>query len=304
MPNQPLHSAIVVISWWSNCLGLACLWHLATAVPGRALHVVQVGKSEAQKRRFRRHLPVGVEEIAYPATAPGEHGRVIEHLVRRRLKSMPGAWFVDHDTLLHADSGSWFAAADRWLAGTDLCLCLAAPAAGPAITAPAFWLSPARWPTEVSSFAPIPYRPSPAARRPDRFQYSGVLRLPAKDTLVHARDELIASGRAGWFPLTAAASREHPALAAFPDHTHLGGASLFAGRATPPWADAWVRATLARFAAFFAACPKAWLDVEDEVLLRRFYALRSAIQSDESDGATCAREPFLDLVEAGICQPG
>jgi hypothetical protein len=86
--------------------------------------------------------------------------------------------------------------------------------------------------------------------------------------LVQARDELAAWGRAGYFPLDGegAAGLARPA---FPTHTHLGGLYLFTGPKLPAVFDAWVRATVTRFADFYAHCPAEWLVVEDPELLRR-----------------------------------
>ena len=73
-----MKSDLVVISWWSNCLGLACLHNLATYTRNRNIYVVQVGKTEQQKERFRPHLPPGVEELPYPPDRSAEDWRVRE----------------------------------------------------------------------------------------------------------------------------------------------------------------------------------------------------------------------------------
>jgi len=44
-----MKSDLVVISWWSNCLGLACLHNLATYTRNRNIYVVQVGKRSNKK---------------------------------------------------------------------------------------------------------------------------------------------------------------------------------------------------------------------------------------------------------------
>jgi hypothetical protein len=262
-------SRIVVISWWSNCLGLTCLHHLAAHTRLRAISVVQVGKSAKQRERFREHLPAGITELPYPEEAPAEHARVLADVSLRQLRSERGVWFVDHDVFLHADWEAWLLAADEGFSASEACLCLPRlPVHVPAITQPAFWLSPARWPASITSFDPIPFEARAESRRPDLFHHSGDLRMPVKDTLVQARDELAAWGRTGDFPLDAegAAGLARPS---FPAHTHLGGLHLFTGPKLPAAFDAWVQATVTRFTDFYAHCPAEWLVVEDPELLRR-----------------------------------
>jgi len=264
-----IHSRIVVISWWSNCLGLTCLHRLAAHTHLRAISVVQVGKSARQRERFREHLPAGVAELPYPEAAPAEHSRVLADVALRQLRSERGVWFVDHDVFLHADWEPWLLAADEWFSASDVCLGLPRlPLHVPAITQPAFWLSPARWPAPITSFDSIPFEARAESRRPDRFCHNGDLRMPVKDTLIQARDELAARGRVGYFPLDAGMAAGL-ALPPFPAHTHLGGLYLFTGPKLPAAFDAWAQATVTRFTDFYSHCPAEWLVVEDPELLRR-----------------------------------
>lgn len=278
-----IHSRIVVISWWSNCLGLACLHHLAAHTREREIAVVQVGKTARQRERFREHLPRGVAELPYPETAPAEHSRVLAEVALRQLRAEAGVWFVDHDVFLHEDWEAWLTAADEGFGASDVCLCLPRlPAHVPAITQPAFWLSPARWPASITSFDPIPFEARETSRRPDRFRNDGNLRMPQKDTLMQARDELAARGRVGYFPLDAAAPglalpSSEEELRPFPAHTHIGGLYLFTGPKLPAAFDAWVQKTVARFADFYDRCPAEWLVVEDRELLRRLRAFQGVI---------------------------
>lgn len=254
-----MHSDLVVISWWSNCLGLTCLEQLARYTR-HMLYVVQVGKSEQQKQLFRRCLPSGVQELPYPADAPAEHSRVIADVVYRQLPSAAGLWFVDHDFFVHQTWEDWLKTADFAFDHTPLCLCLPPPGQYSAITQPVFWLSPRRLPAGLS-FDPLPFQPRPESRRPDLYRYQGGLQMPQKDTLVQARDVLTTQGKAG-----------HYSFANFPSYTHLGGLFLFAQDtiALPPAFQMWQERVIADFTNFFAACPAEWLVIEDPVLLARW----------------------------------
>jgi hypothetical protein len=281
MENKALNSQIVVISWWSNCLGLASLRRLVETVNGCKLRVVQVGKSAAQRQLFREHLPPGVSELPYPEDAPGEHSRVIREVCLRLLSSAQGVWFIDHDVLMESDCEAWFRATDAWLSGMNVCLCLPLRPPTPAITQPAFWLSPARWPASIRSFDPIPFQAQQVSRRPDLYRNDGDLRMPIKDTLVAARDELAASGRVTGFPLSPQDAVSGP-LPPFPAHNHLGGLFFLAGPVHPPAFDNWPPArewsmkTVKGLVQFFESCPAEWLAIEEPVLLQRLEEFREA----------------------------
>jgi hypothetical protein len=194
---------------------------------------------------------------------------VLADVALRQLRSETGVWFVDHDVFLHETWEPWLMAADEWFGATELCLCLPRlPVHVLAITQPAFWLSPARWPASLASFDPIPFVARAESRHPDLFRRNGDLRMPVKDTLMQARDELAAGGRASYFPLDAEAG-PGLALPPFPAHTHLGGLYLFTGPQLPAAFDAWVQKTVAQFADFYDHCPAEWLVAEDRELLRR-----------------------------------
>lgn len=270
----PIRSRIVVISWWSNTLGLACLRRLTEQTHNRMIHVVQVGKSAEQRERFRQRLPTGVVELDYPEDAPAEHSRVIQQAALSRFAGETGVWFFDHDVLLQAEAESWFAAADVWFNSSPVCLCLHPSPQGLAVTQPAFWLSPARLPPDVNNFDPIPFQARSESRRPDLYRNNGELRMPVKDTLMQAADILEPRGQVGYFRL-----QDEPAvdsaLPPFPPHTHLGGLSLFAGPVLPPTFDDWMRTTVDRFTVFFDS--SADLDIEDPELLRRFNEFQEAV---------------------------
>jgi hypothetical protein len=280
---HPLNSQIVVISWWSNCLGLDCLHRLAAYTHRqREIFVVQVGKPETQKELFRLYLPVGVRELPYPAVAPGEHSRVIREVCFNLLASSRGIWFIDHDVFLTEPAEHWFQALDAWLVAQDACLCLPLRPPTPAITQPAFWLSPSRWPKAIQSFDPIPFEPQESSRRPDLVRAGGDLRMPLKDTLVEARDQLGDCGLLASFPLQPQ-DVWNAALPPFPTHTHLGGLFFLAGPLHPPAFDQWPPArewsakTVRRLAEFFESCPPEWLAIEEPVLLQRLREFREAL---------------------------
>jgi hypothetical protein len=268
---------IVVISWWSNCLGLACVQSLAEQAAGRQVIVTQVGKSEEQKARFRRYLPPGIMELPYPETAPGEHARVLAHLVFEQLHAQPGLWFLDHDTLFHEPIDGWLRAAERRLREDGSCLCLRASPQGSSITGPIFWISPERWPPGLRSFDPVPFRVSESARRPDVFRSDGDMAIPVADTLVQQRDALAARSIVG----EVSACSPGPAasvLPPLPAHTHLGGLWLFSGPVLPAPYVRWMESTASRFAEFFAACPPEWRAIEDATLLRRCEEFLEAVR--------------------------
>ena len=272
--NQALNSQIVVISWWSNCLGLECLQRLVKFTQGRGINVVQVGKSAAQKEKFSNHLPPGVSDLPYPEDAPGEHSRVIREVCLRLLSSTEGTWFIDHDVFLEREAEPWFQALDTWLEQSQVCLCLPLRPPTPAITQPAFWLSPARWPISIQSFDPIPFQAQDTSRRPDLYRNNGDLRMPVKDTLVEAREQLAGSDRVAGFPLCPE-DASSSGLPPFPTHSHLGGLFFLAGPVHPPAFDHWPPArewstkTVKGLAQFFESCPPEWLVIEEPVLLQR-----------------------------------
>ncbi len=255
-------SPLVVISWWSNCLGLTCLHALAAHTRQRPLYLVQVGKSAAQRARLRPFLPPGVQELAYPDTAPAEHSRVIAYVVAALPTA--GLWFIDHDVFWQEDGEGWLETADARLHAAPYCLCLPATDS-PAITQPAFWVSPARWPAGLS-FDAIPFQARPEARRPDLYRFDGAMQMPVQDTLAHARGRLSAQGQVVTYN-----------LADFPRHTHLGGLYLLAGPLLPDaWRD-WMQATVDRLNRFFTDCPPAWRAIEEPVLRQRLQTFTEAL---------------------------
>lgn len=265
-----MNSALVVISWWSNAIGLACLHHLARYTEGRTIYVVQVGKPEEQKARFRRYLPQHVQEHLYPPDLPAEHYHVIEYIAHHLLNRSEGVWFVDHDFFVHDSMTPFLSHADAVFAQSDCCLCYAP--SDFAITNPLFWLSPARLPPDLPGFAPVPFpAPSEVSRRPDVFRAAPDLIQPERDTLVCVAESLAARSLA-----------RHYHLHELPRHTHLGGLYLFSVELLPESFDHWVRGCVRAFRAFYEVCPPEWVAVECPVLLERLRELEEAINDDKT----------------------
>jgi hypothetical protein len=196
-----------------------------------------------------------------------------EYLARDALRDQEGVWFFDHDTFLLSPSEAWFEEADRRFSNSQVCICTRRPRPNSGVTQPAYWLSPRRWPEGLSSFAPVPFEPKIYSRRPDLYQHDGDLTIPAKDTLVQAREELDALNMAGTFPTEGDDKGRH-FLDSFPQHVHLGGIHIYTGPCHTPagmprsYLD-WQRHTLMSFDAFFQNCPEIWISAEDPELLRR-----------------------------------
>jgi hypothetical protein len=273
-----MRSDLVVISWWSNCLGLACLHTLVQRAPSRNIYVVQAGKQEEQMEAFRAYLPPGVEELSYPPDRPGEDWRVREAVARELLGEREGVWFIDHDLFVQEDFEGWLDDMDRRFEGSNVCLCHPAPRRGPSITNPAFWLSPVRFPPGMPSFARVPYQEDPAAIRPyaPREGRAAALIMPEKDTLVAAMEFLQGLGRVCGFPLTEA-DRQAGAPPPFPFCEHIGGLYTFTGGLPPESLHDWLARCVAMFTAFYNACPPEWVSIEDPTLMRRLGEFRQTL---------------------------
>jgi hypothetical protein len=276
-----MKSDLVVISWWANCLGLACLHNLVTYTRNRNIYVIQVGKTEDQKERFRAHLPSpggdvqpGVMELPYPSGYPAEDWRVREAVARELLGDHAGLWFIDHDLFVQEDCEGWLQDMDRHLSESNVCLCYAWPKRGHSITNPAFWLSPVRFPPGMPSFASVPYHENPVASQPYAMRQKADVIMPEKDTLIVAMEFLQERGLVYGFPLTER-DRVDGGPAPFPACAHLGGLYTFAGEVLPELPD-WTARCVQEFTAFYAACPPAWIACEDPVLLQRLAEFQQA----------------------------
>lgn len=273
-----MKSDLIVISWWSNCLGLACLHRLVEHAPHREIYVVQAGKPAEQMERFRAYLPPSVQELAYPLERSGEDWRVREAVACELLGDRDGLWFIDHDLFLQRDCEGWLEDMDRRLGETNVCLCHPVPQRGPSITNPAFWLSPIRFPPGMPSFARVPYQEDPVASRPyaPREERPGALIMPEKDTLVATKEFLQQRDMVLGFPLVER-DREPGGPAPFPRFEHIGGLYTFTGGLPPEPLREWTARCVDRFSAFYASCPPAWVDIEDPALLRRMEEFRQAL---------------------------
>lgn len=279
-----LKSDLVVISWWSNCLGLNCLHHLARHTRNRNIYVIQVGKREEQKDRFRVHLPPIIQELRYPPECRAEDWRVREVIARELLGERAGLWFIDHDLFVQEDCDGWLNSMDGHFDEMNVCLCHPSPRRGPSITNPAFWLSPVRFPPGMPGFARLPYQEDPVAswpyvvqNTPSERQSAGLIR-PEKDTLVAAMEFLQAHGMVCGFPLTER-DQVPGGPAPFPRHEHIGGLYTFAAGIAPDFQHDWVARCVQRFSAFYERCPQEWLETEDPVLLSRLKEFRQAVSN-------------------------
>ena len=279
-----MRSELVVISWWSNCLGLACLHNLVNYTRDRDIYVVQVGKPEGQKERFRTYLPSTVEELSYPPERPAEDWRVREAVARELLANRDGLWFIDHDLFVLEDCEAWLEEMDRRLERSNVCLCHPSPRRGPAITNPAFWLSPVRFPLGMPSFARLPYREEPVVSRPYALRQSAALIMPEKDTLVAAMEFLQERGMVCGFPLLGE-DRMPDGPAPFPCFEHIGGLYTFTGEMPPEALHDWVARCVERFTAFYKVCPREWIAAEDPVLLERLEEFQRAVSSRHLGGS-------------------
>lgn len=271
-----MRSGLVVISWWANCLGLTCLHNLVEYTTARDIYVVQVGKPEEQKERFRAYLPPGIKELPYPPDRPAEDWRVRESIARELLGDREGLWFIDHDLFVREDCEGWLESMDRRLEGSNVCLCYPAPKRGPSITNPAFWLSPPRFPPGMPGFARLPYREEPVVSRPYALRQSAALIMPQKDTLVAAMEFLQERGLVCGFPVTGQ-DRMPGGPAPFPRFEHIGGLYTFTGEIPPEPLQDWTARCVERFTAFYEACPLEWVSIEDPVLMQRLEEFRQTV---------------------------
>lgn len=270
-----MKSELVVISWWSNCLGLACLHNLVRYTGNRTIYVIQTGKPEEQKERFRVYLPSAVKELPYLTDQPADDWRVRETVARDLLGTSDGLWFIDHDLFVREDCQGWLDDMDQRFDRSNVCLCHPLPVRGPSITAPAFWLSPKRFPPGMPGFTRLPYYEDPVASKPYAPHQTAPLMMPEKDTLVVAKEFLHECGMVDGFPLTDQ-DRITSGPLPFPRHEHIGGLYTFTGEVPSELHHDWVVGCVDRFTEFYSACPPAWISIEDLVLLQRLEKFRHA----------------------------
>lgn len=268
-----MKSELVVISWWSNCLGLDCLHNLVRYTGSRTIYVIQTGKPEEQKERFRTYLPPAVKELPYPPDHLADDWRVRESVARELLRTSDGLWFIDHDLFVREDCQGWLGDMNQRFSRSTICLCHPSPVSGPSITAPAFWLSPKRFPPGMPGFARLPYYEDPVASKPYATHQTAPLMMPEKDTLVAVKEFLHERGVVGGFPLTDRDCINGGPLP-FPRHEHIGGLYTFTGEVLSELPRDWMVSYVERFTEFYSACLLAWVSIEDPVLLQRLEKFR------------------------------
>lgn len=273
-----MKSDLVVISWWSNCLGLTCLHKLVKHTTNRNIYLIQVGKQEEQKKLFRYYMPKDVIELPYDSNLGAEDWQVREAIAGQLLKDHSGLWFFDHDLFVKEDCDAWLNEMDKLFRDMNVCLSHPSLNGGFSITNPAFWLSPVRFPKEMQSFAPIPRRNSPIANKPYAERQSSELLLPQKDTLVVAMEYLNKLGMVSSFPLKNE-TRENKAPPPFPKHEHIGSLSIFTWQDLPRHLYGWMARMVEQYNAFYAACAPEWRSIEDPVLKQRIQEFSKLILS-------------------------
>lgn len=261
-----MNSDIVVISWWSNCLGLRCLSNLCDYAPDRRVFVIQVGKQEYLKEAFRNYMPEKVVELSLPRKHLEEHWAVCEWVVRKKLNRHEGLWFFDHDFFIEENGEGWLKMMDEAFAAQKTALAYPVKKEGLSITNPAFWIDPKRLPEDAPGFSPIPAlagfrsRKPYAPRKPMK-----QLRTPEKDTMVACKEYLAQLGLATRFVLY----EKENGFTPVPAFSHLGGLYFFTYLDIPPVLFPRTRKLVKEIKAFFNSCPSEWLEIEDPALLRR-----------------------------------
>ena len=258
-------SDIIVISWWSNCLGLACLHGLIRYVKNRRIFVIQTGKKRKQRKSFTNALPTGVIELSYPPFQFHQHWRVCEIVVNRLCSNYAGLWFFDHDLFFNQDVDPWLDWMDERFDRSSACLSYPGDVESGSITTPAFWISPQRMPDDAPGFSPKPPMKKFNARRPYAKQRNRLkLVKPAKDTLVVLMESLAKRGMVLPYMLHPGGEAPH-----FPDHAHIGGLHLFMNASIPGHLVDVIRSRVGAFKAFLSNCPEEWIQIEDPALLEK-----------------------------------
>lgn len=278
-----MKSTVVVVSWYSSCLGLRCIHELHRLLPARDIYVIQTGKTADQRRQFRRLLPSGVRSIPYPAVSDGQHGAVLDYTIRKALPDAEGVWFVDHDIYnIEKSLPRWIESMERRVKRSRVCLSVPRPRnMNEPLTIPFFWISPRRLPQQTPSLVSVPsFRDSVSHKRlhnrpwaKGSFDSSGQFGQPEKDTLWAALEYLKKR------KLTATFQRRKrwwlPHHMNIPRHSHFGGIWALGGlyeidrKKAPEELRLFVRAKAAQFLHFFNECPQEWQASENPVLLDR-----------------------------------
>lgn len=268
-----MHSDLIIISWWSNCLGLACLSKVCEFAPTRSVFVIQVGKSETQKELFRHYMPKQVKEIVYPPDSPADHWCVCEFIIRQEFKEHEALWLVDHDLFVLEPFEHWLHTMDNRFQQRGAVLSYPFMENKSSITNPLFWISPKNLPGNLPPFAPMPLPLQSLAHAPSTQTVDCTPVRPVKDTMVLVQEELERMNLTSVFSLETSESRDLEALF-FPRHEHLGHLSLFTWTTIPEHLTSWARDMIDRYAHFYDHCLPEWKSIEDPVLLRRLKELR------------------------------
>lgn len=262
-----MNSKIVVISWWSNCLGLECLHRLCQYTSEREIFVVQVGKQEHVRRSFRNYMPDNVTEIILPDNQNEEHWAVCEWIVRHGLAQEKGLWFFDHDFFLLESYNEWLKEMDFYLFSNRLVLAHTSKRGKLSITNPLFWISPSRLPKLAPSFSPVP---SPENKTIANTPYEladtiPILQRPEKDTLVACSEFLNRIGLVAHLNSPNGKNK----LPHLPLFQHIGGLYLLSFNKYPKFLEKDVQQLKNEFHKLLNTCPAEWSKSEDNVLINR-----------------------------------
>jgi len=268
-----MQSDIVVISWWSNCLGLKCLNKLCDFTESMNIYVVQVGKTEEQKELFRYYMPNRIKEIIYPSDKSAEHWCICEYLIYQTFKTNDGLWFVDHDLFILEPFEKWLQNMDRHFEDSKICFCYPLEENSSSITNPAFWISPSRLPKGISSLAPIPAPKYSIANTPYKDKSSCGVVKPQKDTFILVKEELERLSLAGNYPLRTISPESTNDLQ-FPRYSHLGHLSIFTWENIPKHLTKMCKNIVSQYNAFLKECPPEWRSIEDTQLKMRLNELK------------------------------
>jgi len=254
-----MQSSIVVISWWSNCLGLYAIQKIVEHIPHAKIYVIQTGKQASLKEKFRKFLPYQAHELIYPENESAAHWKVLEYTINHLLKAEEGLWFFDHDTFLMENAENWMRRMDEQLSISKNLICIADRNHYKSLTIPAFWVAPCGLDQSLPSFSPLPEISDIEANNP-YIQITKIpeLRIPQKDTLELFVEELDVRNNVLKFDLELS----------FPKHHHLGGLNILRYKNLPNELGNIGLETARRFHDFYKLCPKEWITIEDQTILK------------------------------------
>lgn len=262
-----MKSDIVVISWWSNCLGLKCIHNLCQNSSDRKVFVVQTGKQEHLKDAFRKFLPQTVTELFLPPGYSNEHWSVCEWLVKSELSDKEGVWFIDHDLIIYESMNDWLNTMEYVFKEDRILFAHNVNNPAGSVTSPLFWISPKLIPKGAPDFAPVPQSTDKEVfLKPFKlFDPLTGLKIPVKDTMVIFADFLRQTNSVKAYDIYGCSP------ATFPKFEHPGGLPILVYSNLPDFLLKYAKSLVRNLSGIFNTCPEEWLDIEDPVLLRQIF---------------------------------